>query len=177
LPHLLPQLHPLQTVNLIGLQPDVREIDTAPPPILLPPGACISPHPTAQADPSYQRSTINAIPTTASLLNKSKVPLALILTPYRSLKPGDEPVPVVNDTVIARCRRCRSYINPYVTFIEGGARWKCCMCNLSNEVPQLFDWNAQTNQPADRWSRAELNHGVVEFVAPAEYMVSLHWQN
>lgn len=46
------------------------------------------------------------------------------------------------------------------------------MCNLSNEVPQLFDWNAQTNQPADRWSRAELNHGVVEFVAPAEYMVS-----
>ncbi|KAJ9120632.1 hypothetical protein QFC22_002561 [Naganishia vaughanmartiniae] len=165
------KLHPLQTVNLIGLQPDVREIDTAPPPILLPPGACISPHPTAQADPSYQRSTINAIPTTASLLNKSKIPLALILTPYRSLKPGDEPVPVVNDTVIARCRRCRSYINPYVTFIEGGARWKCCMCNLSNEVPQLFDWNAQTNQPADRWSRAELNHGVVEFVAPAEYMI------
>ena len=81
-------------------------------------------------------------------------------------------MPVVSDTVIARCRRCRSYINPYVTFIEGGARWKCCMCNLSNEVPQLFDWNNQTNQPADRWSRAELNCGVVEFVAPQEYMVS-----
>jgi protein transport protein SEC24 len=47
------------------------------------------------------------------------------------------------------------------------------MCNLSNEVPQLFDWNNQTNQPADRWSRAELNYGVVEFVAPQEYMVSL----
>ncbi|KAI5453924.1 COPII subunit [Naganishia albida] len=165
------KLHPLHTINLIGMQPDVRTLDTPPPPILLPAGACISPHPTAQADPSYQRSTINAIPTTASLLNKSKLPLALILTPYRSLKPGDEPVPVVSDTVIARCRRCRSYINPYVTFIEGGARWKCCMCNLSNEVPQLFDWNAQTNQPADRWTRAELNHGVVEFVAPAEYMI------
>jgi len=46
------------------------------------------------------------------------------------------------------------------------------MCNLSNEVPQLFDWNNQTNQPADRWGRAELNSGVVEFVAPQEYMVS-----
>jgi protein transport protein SEC24 len=45
------------------------------------------------------------------------------------------------------------------------------MCNLSNEVPQLFDWNNQTNQPADRWARAELNCGVVEFVAPQEYMV------
>lgn len=45
------------------------------------------------------------------------------------------------------------------------------MCNLSNEVPQLFDWNQETNQPADRWQRAELNHSVVEFVAPTEYMV------
>lgn len=45
------------------------------------------------------------------------------------------------------------------------------MCNLSNEVPSLFDWNQQANQPADRWQRAELNHAVVDFVAPTEYMV------
>jgi protein transport protein SEC24 len=38
---------------------------------------------------SYQRSTINAIPTTNTLLNKSKLPLALVITPYRSLKAGD----------------------------------------------------------------------------------------
>lgn len=136
--------------------------------------------------------TINAVPTTNSLLQKSKLPLALVLTPYRSLKPGDvshtpraprcsgrssliltlQPeVPVVSDTVIARCRRCRTYINPYVTFIEGGQRWKCCMCNLSNEVPQLFDWDQDKNQPADRYARHELNSSVVEFVAPTEYMV------
>lgn len=42
---------------------------------------------------------------------------------------------------------------------------------MSNEVPQLFDWDQARNQPADRWSRAELNHSVVEFVAPTEYMV------
>lgn len=80
-------------------------------------------------------------------------------------------VPVVSDTVIARCRRCRTYINPYVTFIEGGQRWKCCMCNLSNEVLQLFDWDQDKNQPADRYARHELNSSVVEFVAPTEYMV------
>ena len=51
------------------------------------------------------------------------------------------------------------------------------MCNLSNEVPQLFDWNQETNQPADRWQRAELNSSVVEFVAPTEYMVSLESRN
>ena len=42
---------------------------------------------------------------------------------------------------------------------------------MSNEVPQLFDWDQVRNQPGDRWARAELNHGVVEFVAPTEYMV------
>ncbi|KAF9009995.1 CPII coat sec24 protein [Cyathus striatus] len=121
--------------------------------------------------PIPQAFTLNAIPTTSSLLAKSKVPLALVITPYRSLKEGDEPVPLITDAVIARCRRCRTYINPYVTFIDGGNRWRCCMCSMSNEVPQLFDWDQVRNQPGDRWSRAELNYAVVEFVAPTEYMV------
>lgn len=45
------------------------------------------------------------------------------------------------------------------------------MCGLSNEVPQLFDWDQEKNQPADRYARHELNSSVVEFVAPTEYMV------
>lgn len=45
------------------------------------------------------------------------------------------------------------------------------MCNLSNEVPQLFDWDQDKNEPADRYARHELNSSVVEFVAPTEYMV------
>ncbi|SOV02105.1 Protein transport protein SEC24 [Ustilago sp. UG-2017a] len=167
------KLSTLQTVNISGVQPNVNDLERPPPEIRLPPNACISSNPKANADPSYQRCTLNAIPTTSSLLQKSKIPLGLILSPYRSVREadGDQPVPVVSDTVIARCRRCRTYINPYVTFIENGNRWKCCMCNISNEVPQLFDWNSETNQPADRWQRPELNHSVVEFIAPREYMV------
>ncbi|KAG2008235.1 protein transporter SEC24 [Coprinopsis cinerea AmutBmut pab1-1] len=161
----------LYTANLLTSPPDPRELHNPPPEIRLPPNSCLSPAPTANADPSYQRCTLNAIPTSSSLLNKSKLPLALVLTPYRSLNEGEEPVPVVSDTVIARCRRCRTYINPYVQFIEGGNRWRCCMCNMTNEVPQLFDWDQVRNQPGDRWARAELNHSVVEFVAPTEYMV------
>lgn len=161
----------LYTTNLLTSPPDPRDLQIPPPEIRLPPNSCISPSPTANADPSYQRCTLNAIPTTSSLLGKSKIPLALVLTPYRSLKEGDEPVAVVSDTVIARCRRCRTYINPYVQFIDGGNRWRCCMCNMTNEVPQLFDWDQVRNQPGDRWARAELNHAVVEYVAPTEYMV------
>ncbi|KAH8829080.1 CPII coat sec24 protein [Flagelloscypha sp. PMI_526] len=161
----------LQTTNLLASPPEPSDLNLPPPEIRLPPNSTVTPSTVANADPSYSRTTLNAIPTTHSLLSKSKVPLALVITPYRSLDPGEEDVPLVTDTVIARCRRCRTYINPYVQFIDGGSRWRCCMCNMSNEVPQLFDWDQVNNQPGDRWSRAELNHGVVEYVAPTEYMV------
>ena len=45
------------------------------------------------------------------------------------------------------------------------------MCNMTNEVPQIFDWDQVCNQPGDRWARAELNQSCIEFVAPTEYMV------
>ncbi len=45
------------------------------------------------------------------------------------------------------------------------------MCNLTNDVPQAFDWDAAKQKGLDRWQRPDLNHAVVEFVAPQEYMV------
>ncbi|CAE6421688.1 hypothetical protein ACGC1H_001843 [Rhizoctonia solani] len=167
------QSYGVHTMNLVGAYLDPQELLAPPPEIRLPPNAAINPSPLSNADPSYMRCTVGAIPTTSALLNKTKLPLALVLSPFRSVREsdGDTEVPVVTDTVIARCRRCRTYINPYVQFIDGGNRWKCCMCSMSNDVPQMFDWDQAHNQPADRWARYELNHAVVEFVAPTEYMV------
>lgn len=45
------------------------------------------------------------------------------------------------------------------------------MCNLTNDVPQAFDWDAAAQKSVNRWDRPELNHAVVEFIAPQEYMV------
>ena len=45
------------------------------------------------------------------------------------------------------------------------------MCNLTNEVPQAFDWDAAAQKQVDRWQRPELNYAVCEFIAPQEYMV------
>lgn len=47
------------------------------------------------------------------------------------------------------------------------------MCNLTNDVPQAFDWDSALQKPIDRSQRPDLNHSVVEFVAPQEYMVRL----
>ncbi|KAJ3076155.1 COPII subunit [Podochytrium sp. JEL0797] len=131
----------------------------------------ISQSPHAICPPSYKRCTLNSIPQTQAVLSKSKVPFGLIVTPYRSILPGEEPVPVVNPPQIVRCRRCRTYINPWVQFVEQGTRWKCNMCFLTNEVPGFFDWDTETRQQVDRMKRFELTHSVVEYIAPQEYMV------
>ena len=113
----------LYTTNLLTSPPEPQELLRPPPEVRLPPNACLSPSPDANADSSYLRCTLNAIPTTNSLLQKSKLPLGLIITPYRTLNEGESAVPVVTDTVIARCRRCRTYMNPFVQFIDGGNRY------------------------------------------------------
>ncbi len=45
----------------------------------------------------------------------------------------------------------------------------CVICRT--RCPKCLIGTKARNQPGDRWARAELNHGVVEFVAPTEYMV------
>ncbi|KAJ1505302.1 COPII subunit, partial [Coelomomyces lativittatus] len=81
------------------------------------------------------------------------------------------PIPVINASTIVRCRRCRTYINPYVQFLDKGQRWKCNLCYFPNDVPESFDVDALHHTVLDRWKRPELNHAVVEFVAPSEYML------
>ncbi|KAJ6432726.1 hypothetical protein OIU84_019883 [Salix udensis] len=88
--------------------------------------------------------------------------------------PDGEEVPVINfvSTGIIRCRRCRTYVNPYVTFTDSGRKWCCNICALLNDVPG--DYFAQldaTGRRIDLDQRPELTRGSVEFVAPTEYMV------
>ncbi|KAJ7131169.1 Sec23/Sec24 trunk domain-containing protein [Mycena epipterygia] len=157
-----------QHVDLMTYPPDPRDLHVPPPEIRLP---SLSSRPSGKdVSAMYQSSTLKAVPKTEGLLHEIKIPLGLVVSPYRTLADGEEPVPIVED-VIARCRTCRAYINPYVQFIDGGNRWRCSLCAASNNVPQTFDWSVVVNQPSDRYSRVELNHTVVDFVATAEYVV------
>ncbi|KAF2227799.1 hypothetical protein BDZ85DRAFT_228490 [Elsinoe ampelina] len=167
------RLNPLQPVDISvqGAPFHVSDLDLPPPPLILPPNSSVTPAPTANCPPRYVRSTLNAVPTTSSLLKKSKLPFALIIQPYAALHDSEDDVPVQQDQVIARCRRCRTYINPFATFLDHSHRWRCNMCNLTNDVPQAFDWDNVRQQSVDRWQRPELNYSVMEFVAPQEYMV------
>ncbi|KAG2202742.1 hypothetical protein INT47_004766 [Mucor saturninus] len=127
--------------------------------------------PFAQVNPCFKHATVNSFPNSNTLLKKSKLPLALILQPYLSSQVEKTQVPVVSDTIVTRCSRCKTYINPFVQFTAGALQWKCNMCSMDNDVPQEFDWDITTGQQTDRYSRLELNHGCVDFIAPAEYTI------
>lgn len=167
-----PALNQLYNIDLLSsLPPPISDLSLPPPPIILPAGSSASQNPEANAGSDYIRSTLNVVPTSNSLLKKSKLPFALVIRPYISLHNASAPVKVTGDTLICRCRRCRSYINPFVSFNEQAHRWKCNICGLNNDVPQQFDWDEARGMRADRYTRNEINYGVVEFVAPPEYMV------
>ncbi|XVF33892.1 hypothetical protein REPUB_Repub18cG0010800 [Reevesia pubescens] len=124
-------------------------------------------------DPRYLRLTTSAIPNSQSLVSRWHLPLGAVVCPLAEVPEGEE-VPVINfaSTGIIRCRRCRTYVNPYLTFTDAGRKWRCNICSLLNDVPGEYFANLDaTGRRIDLDQRPELIKGSVEFVAPTEYMV------
>ncbi|XP_071689468.1 protein transport protein SEC24 A-like [Rutidosis leptorrhynchoides] len=124
-------------------------------------------------DSRYLRLTTSAIPNSQSLVSRWQLPLGAVVCPLAETPDGEE-VPIVNfaTTGIVRCRRCRTYVNPYVTFTDGGRKWRCNICALLNDVQNdYFASLDATGRRVDLDQHPELTKGSVEFVAPAEYMV------
>lgn len=124
----------------------------------------------------YYRPTMQVLPNQPSILSKMKVPLGVTITPFLDSElfsnenVGVLRVPVVGGS-IQRCRKCRAYINPYVEWYDSGSRYKCNLCFFVNDIPSDYDFDARTQKSIPRKERAELFEPVVEFMAPAEYMV------
>ncbi|KAL8259088.1 hypothetical protein R6Q59_027041 [Mikania micrantha] len=124
-------------------------------------------------DSRYLRLTTSAIPNSQSLVSRWQLPLGAVVCPL-AVPPEGEEVPIVNFATmgIVRCRRCRTYVNPYVTFTDGGRKWRCNICALLNDVQNdYFAHLDATGRRVDLDQHPELTKGSVEFVAPAEYMV------
>jgi protein transport protein SEC24 len=126
-----------------------------------------------QAHPAFVRMTTGAMPMSTGTKSKAAVPIGAIIQPMAT-PPADCPVPVVNfsSTGVVRCRRCRTYINCFVKFLDGGRRWRCNVCQLANDVPADYfcDLDGEGRR-RDRMDRPELHLATCEFVAAAEYMV------
>ncbi|GMI65450.1 ENDOPLASMIC RETICULUM MORPHOLOGY 2 [Hibiscus trionum] len=123
-------------------------------------------------NPRYLRLTTSAIPSSKSLVSRWHLPLGAVVCPLAEAPEGEE-VPVINftSTGIIRCRRCHTYVNPYVTFTDAGRKWRCNICALLNDVPgDYFSHLDATGRRIDLDQRPELLKGSVDFVAPTDYM-------
>uniref|UniRef100_F7A0Q7 SEC24 homolog B, COPII coat complex component n=1 Tax=Monodelphis domestica TaxID=13616 RepID=F7A0Q7_MONDO len=117
-------------------------------------------------NPDSFRCTLTNIPQTQALLNKAKLPLGLLLHPFRDLTQ----LPVITSSTIVRCRSCRTYINPFVSFIDQ-RRWKCNLCYRVNDVPEEFMYNPLTRSYGEPHKRPEVQNSTVEFIASSDYML------
>eukprot|EP01125_Pyxidicula_operculata_P016953 TRINITY_DN5895_c0_g1_i1.p1 TRINITY_DN5895_c0_g1~~TRINITY_DN5895_c0_g1_i1.p1 ORF type:complete len:237 (+),score=59.41 TRINITY_DN5895_c0_g1_i1:49-759(+) len=82
------------------------------------------------ASPRFIRVSTYSFPNNNDLLKSSNIPLSMVIQPFAEVGAGEAPVPLVDmgpDGPI-RCNRCRAYINPFVTFTNGGAKYNCGVC-------------------------------------------------
>uniref|UniRef100_G3VWB0 SEC24 homolog B, COPII coat complex component n=1 Tax=Sarcophilus harrisii TaxID=9305 RepID=G3VWB0_SARHA len=140
---------------------------------ILPVTPVLAPVPNLNSDlkklncnPDSFRCTLTNIPQTQALLNKAKLPLGLLLHPFRDLTQ----LPVITSSTIVRCRSCRTYINPFVSFIDQ-RRWKCNLCYRVNDVPEEFMYNPLTRSYGEPHKRPEVQNSTVEFIASSDYML------
>ncbi|KAL0025356.1 hypothetical protein WJX79_010862 [Trebouxia sp. C0005] len=127
----------------------------------------------ANANPRYLRLTCNAIPAQQAVRARFQLPLGAIAHPFAD-PPEGSPLPVVQleNYGIIRCRRCRTYINPFMVWSEDGRRFQCNLCGMVCECPpEYFCGTDGQGKRLDYHQRPELSQGSVEFIAPQEYMV------
>ncbi|KAM9331260.1 protein transport protein Sec24B [Gastrophryne carolinensis] len=164
----------LSGLSLQGQQPEVqRPVNLIQDRNVLPVSSLPAPAPNLSTDlkrlncnPEFFRCTLTNIPQTQALLNKAKLPLGLLLHPFKS-KPR---IPTISTGSIVRCRSCRTYINPFVSFIDQ-RRWKCNLCYRVNDVPEEFMYNPVTRSYGEPHKRPEVLNSSVEFIASSDYML------
>lgn len=127
---------------------------------------------SAQCDPKYMRMSVNSIPHSQDHAQKCHLTMGIVISPMA--QDAEEEIPVVNfgSMGVIRCKRCRTYINPFVQWVDNGRRWRCNICGTGNDVPGSYFCQLGPDQiRQDLKDRPELRSGSVEIVAPSEYMM------
>jgi len=118
------------------------------------------------ANPDIFRCTLTHVPQTQALLNKSRLPLGILLHPFKDM----DDLVVLQPNTIVRCRSCRTYINPFVSFVDN-RRWRCNLCFRTNDLPEEFNICPTTKTYGSPNRRPEVNNATIEYIAPSEYML------
>ena len=75
-----------------------------------------------------------------------------------------------------RCKRCRTYINPYVGWLSNGRQWRCNVCGMINDTPASYHCHLDQNgQRSDKAERPELGQASVELVREMARAMTMTW--
>merc|ERR1719261_823444 len=77
------------------------------------------------------------IPATNNVAMQAKVPLGGVVRPLAPCPDGEYEVDTIQpgSAGIIRCKRCRTYINAFVNWIDHGRSWRCNICAQINNTP------------------------------------------
>lgn len=69
------------------------------------------------------------------IMHSTRIPLALIMQPFAQRPPYEDPIPLVDfgPEGPVRCSRCRAYMNPFMSFGQGGRSYQCNICYMNND--------------------------------------------
>ncbi|GAB6024255.1 Protein transport protein Sec24A, variant 2 [Chamberlinius hualienensis] len=151
-----------ETIDLLQSRNILPPTPVEPPSIILP----TFDNRPSNSSPEIFRCTLTKIPESQSVLHKSRLPLGILIHPFKDLTQ----LPVIQCNVIVRCRSCRTYINPFVQFLDQ-RRWKCNLCYRTNELQEEFQYDPISKSYGDPTRRPEIRSATIEFIAPSEYML------
>ncbi len=107
----------------------------------IPPSPCI---PSIAIDegntiPKYMRPTVINAPQDQSMQTISQIPFGFVVQPLAEIgqqeyNQGVEELPVIDSGEEGpfRCFRCKSYVNPYMSFVDHGNKAICNICGFAN---------------------------------------------
>ena len=116
--------------------------------------------------------SVNAefLPDQYQLFKESQIPFAIQVKPLGEVP--EVPVPEVsfgNDPIV-RCKDCRAYINPFVRWLDNGAKWVCHFCGEINRTEDYYYCDVGADgYRNDHDERPEYNCGTVDFIPVNEY--------
>jgi protein transport protein SEC24 len=86
-----------------------------------------------QCNPEFMQASVRKLLASQNAANATKLPLGIVCKPMHGDKGiNNDQIEVVDfgSTGIVRCKRCRTYINPFVSWLDNGRRWRLVVALL-----------------------------------------------
>ncbi|PIK59456.1 hypothetical protein BSL78_03600 [Apostichopus japonicus] len=124
------------------------------------------------SSPRFFRSTVYSIPCNQDMVKQSQIPIGFVVKPFADL-PDNEMAPPITDhgpNGPVRCNRCKAYMCPFMTFVEGGRRFQCAFCyGITDVPPEYIQPLDHMGKRVDISERPELALGTYEYLATTDY--------